>query len=169
MTNNIANLSEQEIRNCVRRFIKSIMNESCVSEYYDDEPDMPQNASQDFDEFGFEEELKEMYPDMEFDFEVEDDGTVIVTDIETGNQYIGQGDVEYETTSLGYPSANDPYSEAEGEVPYFDFKDCFRTIVRKIDSNKPDRNQDDFVRQYNKDITNKIHESIERYIKLNCC
>lgn len=139
MKENIVRLDEQSFYKKINEKVHSILKEYYGDKYDDyDYPNMPESAYEDFHNSDFEQVLNNRYPDKDFDFEVDSDGTVTVTDLETEKYYTGQGEVEYEVTGLGYPSKNDYDTEEEGEVPYYDFTNCLRTVMEKIDNDKPD-------------------------------
>lgn len=163
MKETIIKLDEQTLYQKIRERVHKI-----ITERYDgwdgyDEPDMPQNASDDFYNSGFEATLKEKYPNMNLECDVENDGTVTVTDLDSEKYYTGQGEVEYEVMGLGYPSKYDYDSEAEGEVPYFDFTRCLKEIMTKIDNNKPDGSwgSEEIIETTPEEITKTVQEALK--------
>lgn len=121
-------ITRSQLRTIIRESIGSI-NEWSAND---------SRARQDFEECGFMEELSNKYPEREFDYDVEEDGGVRITDIETGEYYDGQAETKVEYVGTGLPSKRDPYTEEEKPYEYFDFYDCLRGIMEKIDNNKPD-------------------------------
>ena len=128
------NLNLGQLREVISRTVTKIVNEGYY--YNDDESD----ARVDFEDSGFEYELNNRYPEVNFDYEVEKDGTVKVTDIESGNYYISHAEAEYVNEPLGHPDPKNTSNEAEGNVTRYEFTNCLREIMEKIDSNKPDGN-----------------------------
>ena len=114
-----------------------------MCEYYDN--DGPESASEDFYNSDCVSALNNRYPDMDFEFSVSDNGTVTALDMKTGKYYVGYGEVEYETVGTGYPSHNDYDSEGEDNIAYYDYYNCLKTIMQKIDNDEPDGINEEYV------------------------
>lgn len=133
-------ITEQKFKDYLYGQVKSLLKESEPDEYYGDydTPESLLDPKAEFDESGFEDYFFERYPDLEATIDVSDDGTVTVTDLKTGKFYTGQGQIEYEISGMGYPSRTDYDSEQEEILPYYDFTNCLETIMKKIDTGRPD-------------------------------
>lgn len=133
-------MTERQFRVLIREAVRDVVNEY---DQYDPDEDfndgsMPESAQEDFRNSGFEETLRNKFPEMDFEFNVDNNGTVTVIDTDSGKYYTCEGDIEYETVGMGYSSPNDYDVEEEGEVAYYDFYNCLKTIMQKIDEDKPD-------------------------------
>lgn len=135
---------------------------------YDDfnENNISESAINDFNNSDYEQTLKKKYPNMEFEFDVDDDGTVTVLDVNTGKYYIGNGKIEYETVGLGYPNPNDYDSEAEGQVAYYSFYNCLKTIMQKIDNDKPDGIDYDCIETSEDEISEAIKTVVKNFTSI---
>ena len=132
-------ISESQLQKKVYAITEAILKEFDRDDYDEDyNNENTANAEEDFFDSGCNTELEQRYPDMSLDFEVSQGGFVKVIDLDTGKYYTGQGEVEYDTTGLGHSSSYDSYSEAEGEYEYYDFLNCLKTIMKKIDEGKAD-------------------------------
>ena len=154
-------LTESQINDLVSEVANKVVNEVNEGYYSYMQPD---TASDDFYESGCESTLKSKYPSMEFEFDVEDDGTVTALDMNTGKYYVGHGEVEHKTSGLGYPSSNDYDSEAEGEVGYYDYYNCLKTIMQKIDNDEPDGVDDSFIDTSEEEITEAIKKVVKNFL-----
>lgn len=146
MKKNIITIKKEDLIKAINETVLNVINEKKglfikegAFDDYDDEY-KPDNAERDFYDSGCDSELENRYPDIDFEFEISTDGTVTATNLNTGEYYTGCGDVEYRTVGTGKPSKQDPYSEEEISVPYYDFYGCMQTIMRKIDNAQPDGN-----------------------------
>jgi hypothetical protein len=139
-----------------------------IREYFDyEDENYPQNANEDFESSGFEYAIKNRYPGVEFEFEVDNNGQVTVTDVNTGNFYLGDGEIEYEKAGMGYANPTDPYSEAEGNYPFYDFTRCLNTIMKKIDNNQPDGNTNSELTVSEQELRGIVKEAVMRVLKKN--
>lgn len=125
-----------DIKESIKNVLTERLNDMILQDGYDQNAD----ASADFDDSSFKMAINNRYPNKQFDFEVENDGTVIVTDINTGDYYIGNAELETENVPLRKPSLHNPYIEDEGYSSFYDFTKCLNTIMKKIDTNQPDGN-----------------------------
>ena len=132
----IIKITESDLRRIVLECAKRCLNEGVYDDSYDD--GTPDTAQEDFYNGDYADEMERKYPDMEFEYDVDDNGNVRATDIKTGNYYTGNGEVNSETVGLGRPSSYDYDSEAEGTQYYYDYSNCMKEIMAKIDSGQPD-------------------------------
>lgn len=161
MAQKIVQLTEKQFKKAVFGICNRFINES-IDDYWGwyENIKEPEYAINDFKNSGFEQELQKRYPDMYFEFDVENNGTVTVLDLNTGKFYTGKGEIEYETVGLGYPNPNDYDSEAEGEAFYYDFYDCLNTIMQKIDNDQPDGVDNDIIETTQENINDSIVEAV---------
>lgn len=133
-------ISESELKAKVYAMTEQVLMEFDRDDYdedYGESVETP-DVGEQFADSGSQAELEERYPDMSMEFEFGDNGWVKVIDTETGEFYTGKGELEYESSGMGYGSSYDPYSEVEGSYVYYDFLNCLQTIMKKIDEHKPD-------------------------------
>lgn len=133
-------LTEDKLNNYIANQVRSILKESEPDDWDYDTPESMLDAEEEFNEHGFADDLFDRYPDMEFDIRVSNDGSVMVIDMKSGEYYTGQAKIDYEICGTGRPCPNDYDREEEKIYPYYDFTDCFRTIMKKIDNHQPDGN-----------------------------
>jgi hypothetical protein len=128
-------ITEASIRRMVHNTLSRVLRESMYDDDYNDYGDDDiLTGKEDFENSGFEYEIRNRYPDKNLDITCDYDGTVTVTDLDTDAEYIGYGEVVYDTESLGHPDPRMPWREAEGRQGHFDFTDCLREIMAKIDA-----------------------------------
>ena len=153
----IIKLTESELIQTIKEAVNGVINEYDMPE--------PESASEDFYNSGFETTIKEKYPDMEFEFDVDNNGTVTVLDMNSGKYYIGNGEVEYDTVGMGYSNPNDYDIEAEEEKAHYDFYKCLKTIIQKIDEDKPDGIEENFLEIGENDINEAIKNTLNNLLK----
>ena len=124
---------------------------------YDSDDDLARDS---FVQGGYMKELEAKFPEMDLDFEVYPDGSLKIFDLndEEGHYYLGQGELDYETQCMNYPSATDRFSQAEEECPYYDFTKCMAEIAQKIANGLPD-GTDMLQEMIEKAITKALNES----------
>lgn len=159
-------LNENQFNRLISNITKKVIKESEWDEYswYEDDF-MPGYAREDFYYSGCEEALEKRYPDMDFEFTIEDDGKVTALDLRSGKYYTGQGEIEYKIGGLGRPDSQDYDSEAEEEGAAFDYYNCLKTIMQKIDEDKPDGVDEDIVETSADEIQEAIAESVKMFVK----
>lgn len=162
MAQKVVQLTEKQFKKAVFGICHRFISEN-IDDYWDwyDGVKEPEYAINDFKNSGFEQELQKRYPDMYFEFDVDNNGNVTVLDLNTGKFYTGKGEIEYETVGLGYPNPNDYDSEAEGEAFYYDFYDCLNTIMQKIDNDQPDGVDNNIIETTQENINNSIVEAVK--------
>lgn len=106
--------------------------ENEVGEYVS-QTDMDSTAKNDFEDCDFEGVISERYPNRNLEFDIDSDGTVTVTDLDTEKQYTCQAKLSYEPVFNRVPSGIDPYSEKESIESHYDFTSCLREIMRQMD------------------------------------
>ena len=138
-TRKVIRLTEQDLREMVMDTVRKLVRESRYDDLYDYadyEDEELLTGKQDFENSDFEYELRKRFPNKDLECWCDNDGTITVTDNDTGQEYTVYGEAKYETQSLGYPSSRNPYSEAEGLVGYYDFSEALEDVIAKIEADE---------------------------------
>lgn len=134
--------TRDELFSVISESVKGILKEYDIEDWDEqdsfDKENYGADAVRDFKEYGFEDGLKEEFPDKEFDCECEYDGSITVTEYGSGNVYYAQAEEVIESVSLFKPSSVDYDAQDEKNVYVYHFDDAFKEICEKIQDNQPD-------------------------------
>lgn len=146
-------LNEQGLRQVIKEQVRKVLKED-FGKYVSP-------AKEDFYNSDFTDRLIKMFPDTYFDFEVDDNGLVTVTNQETGEYYQAEGDYESRTYGTGYGSANDPYTEEEETETVYSYDGALDTIVQKIENGLPDGTDEEYIDIDTDEVGNIVGEALK--------